>query len=382
MAVTVTLSCADSTGAPVTYAIASGPSHGTLGAIAQATGQVTTRRPRATAAPTASPSTPPARAAGPRGVDRVTPPASTGTGGSGGSGGTGGSGGSGGTGGTGASPPPADAVAPAISGEARAGGQLTCPQGSWTNGPTSFAYQWSFDGTPIPGASGSTYTVPTADEGLMLTCTVTATGPGGTGAPATSAGASVPFAPSKGCPAASGSLQGARLGLVALGMTRAQGRPRLHAQLRSRQALSGLLLPDADRRQGRLRLPRAAANAAGCAAGPVRRPRRLGLDGRLVLRGGRGRAGASILSAGHQLTLGTPIRIGLNTWYLAPDGAANVVLKVRGGIVQEIGIAASALTSAREPSGRSCRASTDRPPAGVQANGGGAGTSVNGGRPA
>jgi uncharacterized repeat protein (TIGR01451 family) len=40
-AVTVQLNCSDSTGATLNYAIVSGPSHGTLGAINQSTGQVT-----------------------------------------------------------------------------------------------------------------------------------------------------------------------------------------------------------------------------------------------------------------------------------------------------------------------------------------------------
>jgi hypothetical protein len=43
-------------------------------------------------------------------------------------------------------------------------------------------------------------------------------------------------------------------------------------------------------------------------------------------------------------TGGYYFRVGANYWYLAPDGAATAVLKVRGGIVEEIGIANKALT--------------------------------------
>ena len=39
--------------------------------------------------------------------------------------------------------------------------------------------------------------------------------------------------------------------------------------------------------------------------------------------------------------------IGLNDWYLAPAGAATAVLKVRSGIVEEVGIAERGLTQNR-----------------------------------
>jgi hypothetical protein len=45
------------------------------------------------------------------------------------------------------------------------------------------------------------------------------------------------------------------------------------------------------------------------------------------------------------LHLTGPIRIGLNDWYLAPFGNARAVLKVRHGVVEEIGIAVKALTA-------------------------------------
>jgi hypothetical protein len=45
--------------------------------------------------------------------------------------------------------------------------------------------------------------------------------------------------------------------------------------------------------------------------------------------------------------LTAPFHIGLNFWYLAPNGASTAVLKARHGIVQEIGIADKALTQHR-----------------------------------
>jgi hypothetical protein len=42
-----------------------------------------------------------------------------------------------------------------------------------------------------------------------------------------------------------------------------------------------------------------------------------------------------------------PYRVGLNTWYLVPDGRVRGVLKVRHGVIQEIGIADPVFGSSR-----------------------------------
>jgi hypothetical protein len=39
--------------------------------------------------------------------------------------------------------------------------------------------------------------------------------------------------------------------------------------------------------------------------------------------------------------------LGRNRWYLAPAGAVSVLVEVRGGVVQEIGVASNRLTRKR-----------------------------------
>jgi hypothetical protein len=52
------------------------------------------------------------------------------------------------------------------------------------------------------------------------------------------------------------------------------------------------------------------------------------------------RPGASLAAARRVLKLSRPFHVGLNDWYLAAHGAAaDGVLKVRHGMVEEVGIA-------------------------------------------
>jgi len=48
-----------------------------------------------------------------------------------------------------------------------------------------------------------------------------------------------------------------------------------------------------------------------------------------------------------RLHAGRPFAIGLNLWYLLPDGPSRGVLKVRHGVIEEIGIANPQLTRTR-----------------------------------
>lgn len=71
---------------------------------------------------------------------------------------------------------PANTVAPAVSGTAVVGQVLTTTNGTWTNSPSSYSYQWKRGATNI-GTNASTYTLVAADAGNTsnIKCTVTAT---------------------------------------------------------------------------------------------------------------------------------------------------------------------------------------------------------------
>jgi hypothetical protein len=72
-------------------------------------------------------------------------------------------------------------VPPTITGTPQLGETLTADRGRWAGGPTSFTYQWNHcdaagaNCAPITGAVASTYIPGTADAGMRITVTVTAT---------------------------------------------------------------------------------------------------------------------------------------------------------------------------------------------------------------
>lgn len=81
---------------------------------------------------------------------------------------------------------------PAISGQARVGRTLTASGGTWSVADPQLAYQWNRDGTPIQGATATTYKVAAADAGAIITVTVTASKDGYGNGTATSAGKAIP----------------------------------------------------------------------------------------------------------------------------------------------------------------------------------------------
>ncbi len=84
-----------------------------------------------------------------------------------------------------APPAPVDAAAPVITGTDAAGQTLTAAPGSWTNGPTGYAYQWQdcdptgAGCTAIAGATAAAYALGAGDAGDTVRVVVTASDPGG-----------------------------------------------------------------------------------------------------------------------------------------------------------------------------------------------------------
>ncbi len=70
--------------------------------------------------------------------------------------------------------PPKNTVAPTISGSPKVGKTLTCNKGTWTGSPPiTYQYQWLRNGSPIAGATGTTYVAKAADKNRFLSCRVT-----------------------------------------------------------------------------------------------------------------------------------------------------------------------------------------------------------------
>jgi hypothetical protein len=243
---------------------------------------------------------------------------------------------------------PKNTAPPAISGIAGAHHTLACSQGSWSGSPTGFSYQWSRDGTPIQGATADTYAVQSSDEGLTLTCAVTASNSAGTGSAATSQGVVVTIPHVAHCPGATGTLSRQTLGLARLGMTRTQAHHRYsHSSNRGKRYQDFFCLTPIGVRVGYASpqllktLPRGARTRL--------RNRVIWIDtanGSYSLNGIR--PGATVAAASAALKVGAAFHIGLNSWYFAPDGSSTALLKVRGDIVNEIGIAYKRITQGRK----------------------------------
>ena len=240
---------------------------------------------------------------------------------------------------------PVNTMPPVVTGSAKAGGKLSCSTGTWTNDPTKFTYQWNLNGTPIQGATSSTYTVQSGDEQLTLTCSVTASNGKGAGSPATEKrGVTIPVPHVAGCPKATGSLSGGTLGLVKLGDTRAQAaRAYTHSSNRGKQYEDFFCLTPIGVRVG---------FASPALLHTLPKSEQGKLAGRVIWASTSSayytidgiRVGATVAAAGLKLKLTGPIHVGLNDWYIAPNGASTAVLKTRHGVIEEIGIGDKSLT--------------------------------------
>lgn len=91
---------------------------------------------------------------------------------------------------------PVVATLPVITGSPQVGQTLTTTSGVWANSPTGFAYQWLKAGSPISGATATTYVPVIGDLGTMISVIVTATnGIGSTPATAAAVGPVLPLVP-------------------------------------------------------------------------------------------------------------------------------------------------------------------------------------------
>jgi hypothetical protein len=64
------------------------------------------------------------------------------------------------------------------------------------------------------------------------------------------------------------------------------------------------------------------------------------------------RPGTPLRTATKRLRLSPPYQVGLNTWYLVPGKISDGLLKVRHGLVEEIGITNKRLTTGRRTTRR------------------------------
>jgi hypothetical protein len=161
-------------------------------------------------------------------------------------------------------------------------------------------------------------------------------------------GSAGPGSTAPSCPLATGKLSGDMLGLARLGMTRAQVRTAYtHSSNRGKRYEDFFCLTPIGVRVG---------YASPRLLRPLRRRQRKALRGRVVwastsdiyyaLDGVRPRE--TVAAARKHLKLEKPFHVGLNYWYLVPNRRSTAVLKVRRGIIEEIGIGDKQLTRNRK----------------------------------
>jgi hypothetical protein len=247
-----------------------------------------------------------------------------------------------------APPPPTNTSPPTITGTPLPGNTLTCHPGTWTGNPTRFGYQWNRDASQIPGATQQQYQVQIADEGATLGCGVTA----GNGSAVAKATVVVAEPGTLSCPRPSGRISGLSVGPLALGMKQGSARARLHRFAVTRNHFDDFCL------FGGWGIRVAYPSARLLKSQP--HGRRGKLAHRIVIALTANpfyalddvRPGATLAEARSQLHLSKVFHIGLNDWYVASRPVADGVLKVRHGIVQEVGLVNKRLSRTRKAQGR------------------------------
>ena len=243
--------------------------------------------------------------------------------------------------------PPANTVKPAVSGTPLPGHVLACSAGAWSGTPSGFAFQWYRGSKAIPRATASTYTVQILDEAQALSCTVTASNAGGS-ASSTSQAVLVALPGTLNCPKPSGRLSGSRLGPLGLGFTRTHAEHLLRHRLAHTKSSDDFCLYAG----WGIRVEYPSSKLLGRLS---RRDRHRVAD-RIVLAvtsnpfysfDGAG-PGVTLAAVQRKLHLGKKIHMGTSDWYFVPEKHANLVLKVRNGVIYELGVADKRLSAGKQ----------------------------------
>jgi hypothetical protein len=154
-------------------------------------------------------------------------------------------------------------------------------------------------------------------------------------------------APRPGCPAPTGRLSGRILGRIALDETRARIRAGLRRNDDHRAPYTDVFCFTPIGIRVGYPPPAVTSRLHPAVRSATVRRAVLILTANRYYALARVRAGTTIASARRTLRLERPIRTGVNTWYLTPMRHVTGVLKVRHGIVEEVGIADARFTTPR-----------------------------------
>jgi len=167
--------------------------------------------------------------------------------------------------------------------------------------------------------------------------------------------AEIPGSATVSCAAPSGRLKGRALGPVRLGMTRARARSLFIATAtRGRRYMDFFCSGHHSIRAG-YPSPKLLRTLPGSERRHVRGQVILLLTANphFALRGVR--PGTRLAAVRRKLAVGKGFHVGLNWWYLIANGPSHGVLKVRRGVIEEIGIADKQLTNSRQADSRFLR---------------------------
>jgi hypothetical protein len=264
--------------------------------------------------------------------------------------------------------PPSNTSPPAISGSPVEGQTLTCDPGTWTGSPT-FTFEWLRDGVPIPGATGSTYTLTPDDVGRQITWRVTGTNGAGndqaTSSPVTPSArpagpSSPPASPTSpppddpggglispsGCLNTEATLSGTQLGPAKLGRKLAEQRAIFQGANKQTRANLDRYCAEGG---GNFRIgyptPRLMATLSTALQRKVKDRVVIVLTSSKRFSLGGIKVGDATAAARGKLSGERAFRVGSNTWYVAKRGKARLLVKTKKGRVGEIGIGDPRLSS-------------------------------------